>query len=244
MLTLSHALSSILAASLPNRCTLCQQPLARGAGLCDVCLADGALGQVCLHCHRPLNTAPPHRCGNCLVRKRWRPVVSAFHYHGPIGPCVAQVKTRDRPQLVSILAPVLAGRILSYHAQGHLPLPQALVPVPTHRSRLRQLGFNPAWLVARALARELQLPLLDQLVVKTSPTRLQHRLDGQARRDNLADAFRIAGDAKGQEVALVDDIITTGSTLKTVTRTLGQAGVRVTQFWTLASALNRRKPSV
>ncbi|BDY03138.1 ComF family protein [Ferrimonas sp. YFM] len=240
MLTLSHALSSILAASLPNRCTLCQQPLARGAGLCDVCLADGALGQVCLHCHRPLELAPPHRCGSCLTRKRWRPVVSAFHYHGPIGPCVARIKAHGQPQLVNPLAKVLASRIQAYHDQGHLPLPQALVPVPTHASRLQQLGFNPAWLVAQALSRELTLPLLDQLVVKARPTRLQHQLDGQARRDNLRDAFSLAGEGEGQQVALVDDIITTGSTLKTVTRTLGQAGVRVTQFWTLASALNRR----
>ncbi|WP_169307157.1 ComF family protein [Ferrimonas sediminicola] len=240
MLTLSHALSSIVAASLPNRCALCQQPLDRGAGLCDVCLDDGALGSVCLHCHRSLERVPPYRCGACLKRKRWRPVISAFHYHGPIGPCVAHIKTRTQPQLVPPLARHLAGQIDALHRQGILPWPEALVPVPTHRARLRQLGFNPAWLVARALATELELPLLDQLVIKSRPTQLQHQLDGQARRDNLRDAFGVIEQGEGQQVALVDDIITTGSTLKSVTRTLGRAGVRVTQYWTLASALNRR----
>ncbi|SDK15327.1 comF family protein [Ferrimonas sediminum] len=239
MSILYQTLERLVAASLPNRCYLCQQPLHQGQGLCDTCCSDGLLEQVCLHCHKPLFQTPPHRCGHCLSRKRWRPVISAFHYHRPAGRCAALIKTQQQWGLVAPMVDHLAQQIRFYHSQGIIGWPQALVSVPMHRTRLQQQGFNHAHLIARALSQRLGVPHAETLAAKVKATPPQHALSGRERRRNLGDAYRIQANSDITQVALVDDIITTGTTLAILAASLGKQGIAVSQYWTLASAIQR-----
>lgn len=131
-----------------------------------------------------------------------------------------------------------AGRVLAQCMAEHfadLPRPQALVPVPLHRGRLRQRGFDQALELARPLARALDLPLQAGLLHRCRATHAQSRLDADARARNLRGAFRVdARAALPAHVALVDDVMTTGATLHAAAKALRAAGVARIDAWVCA----------
>lgn len=131
-----------------------------------------------------------------------------------------------------------AGRVLAQCMAEHcvgLPRPQALVPVPLHRGRLRQRGYDQALELARPLAHALALPLQAGLLHRSKPTQAQSRLDADARGRNLRGAFRVNPAAElPMHVALVDDVMTTGATLHAAARTLRAAGVARIDAWVCA----------
>lgn len=210
-----------------------------GGGLCALCLSDAQLGQVCLHCHKPLAHAPPHRCGSCLKRQRWRPTISGLNYHHPAGRFVGLGKQRRQPSLYTAALAPLVTKLNQLQQQGLLITPDALVAVPIHRTRLRQLGFNHAHIIAKQLGDALGIEVIENLVGKRHCTANQQQLDAKARRRNLKQAFSVTQTGKGQNLALIDDVITTGSTLSELSGELTRNGFRVSQSWTLASALYR-----
>lgn len=113
--------------------------------------------------------------------------------------------------------------------------PQALVPIPLHRGRLRRRGYDQSLELARPLARQLGVPLRDDLLRRVRATAAQSRLDAGARRRNLRGAFAVsAGAAAPSHVALVDDVMTTGATARSAATALLRAGVRRVDVWVRA----------
>lgn len=147
--------------------------------------------------------------------------VAAFAYAGPMRRALAALKYSG----ASRLAPELAGASASVlRSLVNLTGPATLVPVPVHRDRLRERGYDQAELLVRALAPLVGLgwaPLLQ----RTKPTTKQHRLDRAARLANLRGAFAVAGGECLPAVVLVDDIITTTATLEACASVLRDAGV-------------------
>jgi ComF family protein len=113
--------------------------------------------------------------------------------------------------------------------------PQALVPVPLHRRRLRQRGHDQALGLARDWGRALGLPVLVDALHRERETRPQTELDARERHRNLEAAFR-ARSGLPAHVALVDDVLTTGSTAAAAVRTLQAAGVARVDVWVVAQA--------
>lgn len=154
-----------------------------------------------------------------------------FIYHFPLDRLVPRFKFHDD---------LAAGRLLAelmIEGLADTPLPQALVPVPLHASRLRQRGYDQALELARPLARHLQLPLLADALLRVRATAPQSELDAAARRRNLRQAFRVLpGAALPVHVALVDDVMTTGTTLRAAAQTLARAGVERVDAWVCARA--------
>lgn len=124
------------------------------------------------------------------------------------------------------------------HASVVAPtLPALLIPVPLHRTRLRERGYNQALVLARPLAQALGIPLRHDLLERTKATPPQTGLNAKARRRNLGGAFAIAPSiALPAHVALFDDVMTTGATLREATRVLLKAGVARVDVWALARA--------
>ena len=114
----------------------------------------------------------------------------------------------------------------------------AVIPVPLHRKKLKTRGFNQAEVLAVRIARIRKIELLNRRLVKIRNTPPQTTLAGKDRDQNVRGAYRVrrARTLKGKTVLLVDDVYTTGSTIRECSRTLKQAGVKEVRAVTLARA--------
>lgn len=214
----------------PPTCLLCGDPGAGGRDLCAACAAALPWNAVaCPRCALPL-ALPAQACGACL---RAPPPLAAtraaFVYAFPVDRLLPRLKFHQG---------LAAGRLLSQlaaEAFAHAPRPDALVPVPLHRSRLRARGYDQALELARPLARALGVPLRDDLLRRVRATAPQSRLDAPARRRNLRGAFAVdTGTPLPAHVALFDDVMTTGATLHAAADALRRAGVARVEAWVCA----------
>ncbi len=230
---------TLLDALLSPRCLLCGDRGTIGRDLCSGCRADFSRNACCCpRCALPLQTPAP-LCGACLRREppfaaAWAP----FLYSHPLDLLEARFKFgRD----------LAAGRVLAQlmleqaRRETTLQMPQLLLCVPLHPHRLRERGYNQALELARPLARALQIPIEAHALQRQRPTRAQTGLDAKARRRNLRDAFSLRAEhGLPAHVAIVDDVMTTGSTLRECARVLRRGGVERVDVWALARAANRR----
>ncbi|MDB5540368.1 MAG: Amidophosphoribosyltransferase [Devosia sp.] len=149
---------------------------------------------------------------------------SAVIYNEVARAIVSRLKYGDRPELAGFCARLMQPAGTEFW--GERPV---LVPVPLHRWRQFERRYNQSTELARALARLTDLGVATGLVARTRRTRQQVGLSADARQRNVAGAFTAHPDAlrrlKGRGVVLVDDVITTGSTVNAITRALKRAGV-------------------
>ncbi|MCD9007653.1 ComF family protein [Luteimonas sp. XNQY3] len=214
----------------PGRCLVCREPGAAGGDLCPGCTAVlPRMPHACTRCAQPLPTQDPV-CGACLHRPPpLDAVIAAFDYRFPVDRLLPRFKFhRD------LAAGALLGDCLVHATSGAAP-PGALVPIPLHVARLRERGYDQALELARLLARRHGLPLRTDLLRRVRATAPQSRLDAKARRRNLRHAFavRTRRDIPAH-VALVDDVMTTGTTLHAAAHALRQAGVQRVDAWVCA----------
>lgn len=149
---------------------------------------------------------------------------SAVLYNEVARTLVSRMKYGDRPELAGFCARLMA--VAGNELWESAPV---LVPVPLHFSRQFERRYNQSTELARALARLQGLSIDATLVRRTRRTRQQVGLSADARQRNVSGAFAVHPDAirrlKGRGVVLVDDVITTGSTVKAITRALNKAGI-------------------
>jgi len=132
----------------------------------------------------------------------------------------------------------LLGEQLARRLAQEAPRPDLIIPVPLHRARLRERGYNQALEIARPLARALGVPLDFRSLVRIRATAPQTGMTVKARRKNLRAAFalRDAAAVRNLRVALVDDVMTTGSTVQAAAKCLRAAGAREVEIWVIARA--------
>ena len=113
-----------------------------------------------------------------------------------------------------------------------------ILPVPLHGARLRERGYNQALEIARPVARALDVPLDYQSLVRVRATVPQTGMTLAARRKNLRGAFawRSGTEVQDRRVALVDDVMTTGSTVQAAAQCLRTAGAQEVEIWVIARA--------
>jgi ComF family protein len=221
----SQWLKSVQFWLLPGICVVCRQPSGREADLCRACLRTLArIDRPCLSCALPL---PPgdqagSRCGRCIGRaRRLTRTVAAFAYTEPASTLITGFKYRAALQQGLVLSELLIERLREeYRTQA---LPELLVPVPLHPVRLRERGFNQALVVAQHLGKALQIPVTPDLMRRVRQTPPQQGLGAKSRRYNLRGAFQLQDGTvlKGcTSIALVDDVVTTMSTVNELARLL------------------------
>ena len=215
----------------PAHCLVCREAVETpGVDLCTVCRhALPWQRHACPRCALPLG-APAPACGSCL--RRPPPVAetrAVFRYAPPLDRLLPRLKFHDDLAAGRLCAALMADVLVD------APRPDALVPLPLHRARLRARGFDQTLELARPLARTLSLPLRDDLLVRGRATAPQSRLDAAARRRNLRGAFSVrTGGLPPAHVALVDDVMTTGATLHAAADALLRAGVGRVDAWVCA----------
>ena len=135
------------------------------------------------------------------------------------------------------------GDLLGRHMVALPTRAEALVAVPAHPARLRERGYNQAREIARHAARRCGLPLLRRAVIRQRATPAQTSLDAATRRRNLRGAFAVPVAARkriaGRCLAIIDDVMTTGSTVDELAGTLKQAGAERIEIWVVARAPHR-----
>ena len=198
--------------ALPPICLGCGGPAATDTLLCPPC--RGLL--------RPAPVLPVP-----LLDALGCPVHAALAYDPASAPLLTRYKFHGD---------LAAGRALAALALPTLrraPRPQALVPVPLHRRRLRSRGHDQALGLARDWGAALGLPVLVDQLRRERSTRPQTELDAGERRRNLEGAFRMHTVCP-PHVALVDDVLTTGSTAAAAVAALRRAGARQVEVWVVA----------
>lgn len=118
--------------------------------------------------------------------------------------------------------------------------PDALIPIPLHKKRLRVRGYNQAEVLAKAIGKHVQVPVQPDLLLRVKNTSALKQLNPKERQNNLKKAFKLnRNDVKLNTTILIDDIYTTGATIDEATRTLKACGVREVYFITLAGGKAR-----
>ena len=218
----------LLSWAFANSCLLCDSPVRSNADesagvspVCEVCIRDlPALPPVCPRCAAPSPSGAI--CGACIAHTpSFDRTVAVWRYTFPLDRLVLALKFHARLSLAPFLAGRLAGRIRESAATV---TPDLLLPMPLHRKRLAERGFNQSMEIARPLARMLGCRVQTGGVMRIRPTVPQTELDPQSRRKNVRGAFRCNLDLTGKRVAVVDDVMTTGATLEELTGVLKRAG--------------------
>jgi ComF family protein len=221
-----------LHALLPARCLLCAEDGDAGLDLCAACLAALPWNRTpCARCGLPLAVAAP-ACGRCLrAPPAFAATFAPWTYAFPLDRLMPRFKFHG-----DLAAGALVVDRWLVAARGRA-LPDALVPVPLHRARLRERGYDQALELARPLARGLGIPLLAEGLHRVRATAAQSALGAGARRRNVRGAFAAAPRTRWPpHVALVDDVMTTGATLGECARVLKAAGAVRVDVWVAARA--------
>ncbi|WP_198034141.1 ComF family protein [Acidihalobacter ferrooxydans] len=219
----------------PPVCVLCGAPGSAGRALCAACA--GGLPQVehaCACCGRPLAPIAGTVCGRCLRRPPpYDAVFAPLRYAEPVDRLIAEFKFRGRLAHATLCAALL---IDAAERAGRRP-PALLLPVPLHRARLRERGYNQALEMARPLARHWGVRVDAFALRRVRATRAQMQLPARQRLRNLRGAFAVSSRARlPAAVAIVDDVMTTGATAAELARVLRRAGVKRVEIWALARA--------
>ncbi len=199
--------------------------------LCPGCLDDlpRLPATACPLCATPLG-APAPACGACLKSPpAYDATFAALRYGFPVDRLVQNLKFNHRLATAACFADLLLS--------GAHPVGDVIVPVPLAPLRLRERGFNQALEIARPLARSLRLPLDPTTLVRARETVPQSLLPWRARKGNMRHAFGCRGDFSGKAVIVVDDVMTTGTTLDAVARVLKDHGAVCVTNWVTARAV-------
>ena len=201
--------------------------------VCSYCIAlMPLLGQACRYCAYPLPDTSHLVCGNC-IKKRPYFDCTMIHYpfEEPLRSLLHQFKYHHGLYLGSFLS-----HLILQSLQNHTNMPQCLIPVPMHPKRIKLRGFNQAVILTRWLAKKLQLPYDITSCKKIINTEPQATLNGEQRQRSLRHAFKTQK-LPYKHVAIIDDLLTTGSTANELAFTLKKSGVAQVDVWCCARTI-------
>ncbi len=224
----------------PRRCPVCDDAVSEvGSLICAGCADDFTFidEPYCIKCGRPVADDSLCYCPECdrngssydYVRGR-----AVYEYDEVLKDSIYRFKYGGRREYAEYYAKVMADRLGKLIKSWE---PEALIPVPVHKSRMRKRGYNQASLLADALGKLLDIPVED-ILERTEKTKLQKGLTADERQNNLKKALKIrSNDVKLKKVVLVDDIYTTGSTINAAASCLRNAGVSYVYYAAVGAAV-------
>lgn len=202
------------------RCTLCATPSQQA--LCISCQSMLIRpNHACQSCGKPLIIENAKQCGECLNSKSaFDQVIYASLYQYPIDHWVHQLKFGGQLTAAQIMAEALMPQL------EIIDLSIPLIPMPLHPARLRLRGYNQAAVIAKIIAQVQQRPILHNAIIRTKATKMQAELREKQRKANVAGAFKCPEKLSHETVLLVDDVLTTGQTLRAAAKTLKKSGIK------------------
>ena len=222
----------------PRRCPVCDGIVKTWGELCcpDCVKKPEYLGSnYCMKCGKGLLDQETEYCHDCrkythkFIRGR-----SLYRYESVAG-ALFRFKYQGRQEYADFF-----GEELYKHLGNDIRNmnAEAIVPVPLHKSRLNERGYNQSLLLGKALAKRMELPCLDKIAVRHKKTVPQKQLSYAERQNNLKKAFKLCvNDVKLNTVIIIDDIYTTGSTVDALSEVFLENGVRNVYVITLAAGM-------
>lgn len=227
----------------PERCLGCgtcladRQPLA----FCRFCMADVLFLKppYCISCGKPFDKAAgdSHYCGRCLNKpNQYKLARAAVKYRAPVAKAVQEFKYGGKTSGLATFANLMH----QYLQSNPMPAVDIILPVPLHKKRLQQRGFNQALVLARKFFPQDRKSIESLVLKRHAWTQPQTGLDRTARKRNVKNAFAVSqpNKIKGKKVLLVDDVYTTGATVNECVRILKITGAKEIYVLTLARAVD------
>lgn len=183
--------------------------------------------------HQAVMTNYPAECNDCLTH----PPVQArtevvFVYQGAMPYLIKALKFANNLASGKVL-----GTLMAEHFATLEKKPDLLIPVPLHPNRYQQRGYNQSIELARPVAQKLRIPLVVDACARVHSTQAQSRLNAKERQQNIKGAFHMRTALQADHIAIIDDVITTGSTASEMAKVLNQQGIRRVDVWACAKAI-------
>ncbi|MDH5712232.1 MAG: ComF family protein, partial [Gammaproteobacteria bacterium] len=209
-----------------------------GTDLCQHCYQSLPFNQTaCISCALPLpeGVSAGAVCGRCQKKPPlYDEAFSVFSYEQPVVWLIQRLKFNEKLAHARLLGGLLAASSCVKEITDVSGV--CLLPVPLYKKRLRQRGFNQSIELARALSKITGWPMELNSVKRIRDTSAQAGLDAKARRKNIRGAFEVIQSMPYRHVVIVDDVVTTGSTVNELSRVLKKAGVEKITVLSLARA--------
>jgi ComF family protein len=219
----------------PPTCLLCGDAGTAGRDLCPACAKSLPLNHpACPRCATPLPFETGLPCGACQHEPpAFAESFALFRYQndGETGYLIKSLKFHARHSCARLLGDLLADALA-----GRESRPELIIPVPLHRSRYRERGYNQSLEIARIVAQRLRIRLDFNTCIRSKNTQSQTELNAEERRRNVSRAFALTRPLQARHVAIFDDIVTTGSTVNELAKALRKAGAEKVEVWACARA--------
>ena len=231
-------------------CVICARPGRHSLDLCDDCEsllqqclhtdASGYVSHLCLTCGEELAGAGVELCDECSRRSSaFTRIVAPYRYAFPLDRLLHSQKYGDKRVLGRIFGVLLATSVRAVTQVG-MALPSRLIPVPLHADRRQRRGYNQSADIARWCAGELGLQSSSQAVSRLVDTGSLAGLSRVERQYRILGAFQADDSVAGQHLAIIDDVLTTGSTARELARELYDTGAASVELWVLARTSRSR----
>jgi len=228
---------NLLGILYPSRCPFCDGVLdiANDSGICSICEKEVEFVKepYCKICGKPIESEVEELCVDCKKRRfSFEYGRAVFVYNYSMKNAVARFKYNGRYEYAEYFA---SQAVRMYGNWINEISPDALIPVPIHKSRYRQRGYNQAQVIAERIGEKLDIPVINNLIIRVKQTLPQKELSVIERRKNLYGAFGMVEEMKElyhelKCVIMIDDIYTTGSTIETCADILRKSGIGKVYF--------------
>ncbi|MDH5444365.1 MAG: ComF family protein [Gammaproteobacteria bacterium] len=217
----------------PPTCVLCNTSGHSDLDICPACVDSLArINSPCPSCGMPLEASEHSHCGSCLqLPPPFQSTHSPFYYEPPLVKLVTDFKFNNQLKMARVFAGLLRKTLADRDK------PDCIIPVPLHRRRLQERGYNQSLEIARLLGKTLGIPVDYRLCQRTRHTPPQTGLDAKQRRRNMKNAFGLTAKCHYRHVAILDDVITTGNTVSELAGLLRKNGVEKVEVWSVARAV-------
>jgi len=225
----------LLSNLFPSRCILCLQTVKQSFEVCPDCYrALPHNERCCLRCALPLAEGVNNGvlCGRCIQKlPAFDYAHSLFRYEDEVIALVHRLKFGEKINYARSIGELLLRRLLE---TGELP--DCLLPVSLHKSRLRQRGFNQSIEISREISKKLSIPIEHTAVIRQRSTVAQTGLNAKQRQKNIRDAFTVVRQLHYKHVLIIDDVMTTGATVNELAKVLKKSGVERVGVLSIARA--------
>lgn len=220
----------------PTSCIVCRDPADFELSICSSCIDELPWNfESCKQCATSLKELNSETaiCGSCIANPpSFTQIIALFEYQDPAIKWITSLKFNQQLKYARILGKLLAIQI----QKRQQPLPQLIIPMPLHKKRLRERGFNQALEIAKPIAKQLKINLDFESCQRVKPTVAQSSLPAKERYANVKSAFALTKPVQTRHVAIVDDVVTTASTVNELSKLLKKSGVEMIEVWCGARA--------